>query len=275
MQGNATFGHAITGGLGVTYLNFNTADPAVSDPKMRRALAMLVDQETIVGELYQGVDQVATSVLLPSSWAYSGDVKQPAFDLAGAQKALDDLGWKDTNGDGIRDKGGKKLTITISTHSEDPNRVQTLEFMQGMFQQAGIDAQIKISDWPSFSTNYVQKSQHQVALLGWLNIIDPDRLMYSQFYYERTAELGQVLQSRARQAAGGRPPGARSERPQGSLPEGGRDHRAGSALLHDLLSGLSALLLEGAGNPGGEPARLPAQRPVGRQEVIIRPSSLC
>jgi peptide/nickel transport system substrate-binding protein len=148
---------------------------------VRRAIAMLVDQKTIVNDLYQGVDQVATSVLLPSSWAYSADVKQPTFDLAGAQKALDELGWKDSNGDGIRDKGGKKLTITISTHSEDPNRVQTLEFMQGMFQQAGIDAQIRISDWPSFSTNYVQKSQHQVALLGWLNIVDPDRLMYSQF----------------------------------------------------------------------------------------------
>jgi peptide/nickel transport system substrate-binding protein len=181
LQDNANFAHAITAGLGITYLNFNTADPAVSDPKVRRVIAMLVDQTTIVGDLYQGVDQVATSVLLPSSWAYSAEVKQPTFDLAGAQKSLDDLGWKDSNGDGIRDKGGKKLTITISTHSEDPNRVQTLEFMQGMFQQAGIDAQIRISDWPSFSTNYVQKSQHQVALLGWLNIVDPDRLMYSQF----------------------------------------------------------------------------------------------
>jgi peptide/nickel transport system substrate-binding protein len=182
LQDNGAFAHAITSGLGVTYLNFNTADPAVADPKIRQAIAMLVDQKTIVGELYQDVDQVATSVLLPSSWAYSGQVKQPTFDLAAAQKALDDLGWKDTNGDGVRDKGGKKLTLTISTHSEDPNRVQTLEFMQGLFQQAGIDAQIKITDWPSFSTNYVQKSQHQVALLGWLNIIDPDRLMYSQFY---------------------------------------------------------------------------------------------
>ncbi|HEV2605786.1 MAG TPA: ABC transporter substrate-binding protein [Microvirga sp.] len=181
LQGNATFGNAITAGLGITYVNFNTADPVVSDPKVRRAIAMLIDQKTIVGDLYQGVDQVASSVLLPSSWAYAAEVKQPTFDQAGAQKTLDDLGWKDTNGDGVRDKGGKKLTVTISTHSEDPNRVQTLEFMQAMFQQAGVDAQIKISDWPSFSTNYVQKSQHQVALLGWLNIVDPDRLMYSQF----------------------------------------------------------------------------------------------
>jgi len=182
LQANKSFSNAITSGLGITYLNFNTGDPAVADPKIRRALSMLVDQKTIIGELYQGVDQVASSVLLPSSWAYTAEVKQPGFDAAGAQKALQDLGWKDSNGDGILDKGGKKLSVILSTHSEDPNRVQTLEFLQGLFQQAGIDAQIKISDWPSFSTGYVQKSQHQVALLGWLNIIDPDRLMYSQFH---------------------------------------------------------------------------------------------
>ena len=60
LQGNSAFMHAITSGLGMTYLNFNTGDPAVADPKIRRALAMLVDQSTIVGDLYQGVDQVAT-----------------------------------------------------------------------------------------------------------------------------------------------------------------------------------------------------------------------
>jgi peptide/nickel transport system substrate-binding protein len=181
LQGNAAFGNAVTTGLGITYLNFNTGDPAVSDPRMRRALAQLVDQKSIVDDLYRGVDQVAGSILLPSSWAYSATIRQPGFNPAEAGKALDALGWKDTNGDGIRDKDGKKLTVTISTHSEDPNRVQTLEFMQSVFQQAGVEAQLRISDWPSFSTGYVQKSQHQVALLGWLNIVDPDRLMFSQF----------------------------------------------------------------------------------------------
>ena len=73
------------------------------------------------------------------------------------------------------------MTITLATHSEDPNRVQTLEFMQAIFQQAGVEAKAQISDWPSFSTNYVQQGKHQIALLGWLNIVDPDRLMYAQF----------------------------------------------------------------------------------------------
>lgn len=174
------FGNVIMPGLGVTYLNFNTKDPLLADPAMRRAFSMLVDQKTIVEDIYQGVDQVATSIILPSSWAYSPDIKQPTFDIEGAVAAFKELGWTDSNGDGILDKDGQKLTVTLATHSEDPNRVQTIEFLQAMFSQAGVDAKTQITDWPSFSTNYVQKSQHQIALLGWLNIVDPDRLLFSQ-----------------------------------------------------------------------------------------------
>lgn len=180
LKADPRFGNVITAGLGVTYINFNCKDPLLADPKMREAFSMLIDSKTIVSDIYQGVDQAATSVLLPSSWAYSGDIKQPPFDPDGAVKLFNQLGWTDTNGDGILDKGGKKLTITLSTHSEDPNRVQAIEFIQATMQQAGVDAQTKISDWPTFSTNYVQKSLHQIALLGWLNIVDPDRLLFSQ-----------------------------------------------------------------------------------------------
>lgn len=181
LAGDERFANVKMAGLGVTYLNFNAKDPLLADPKMRQALSMLVDQQTIVNDIYQGVDQVASSLILPSSWAYSADIKQPTFDVEGAVKLLNELGWKDTNGDGILDKDGKPLTITLATHSEDPNRVQALEFMQAVFQQAGVEAKAQISDWPSFSTNYVQQGKHQIALLGWLNIVDPDRLMYAQF----------------------------------------------------------------------------------------------
>jgi peptide/nickel transport system substrate-binding protein len=174
------FGNAIMAGLGVTYLNFNVSDPLFSDPEMRQAFAMLVDQDTIVNQIYQGVDEVAHSVLLPTSWAYDEAISQPVFDPAAAVEKFAELGWTDTNGDGILDKDGEPLTIVLSTHSEDPNRVQSVEYLQAVFQSAGVDAEIQISDWPSFSTNYVQQGQHQIALLGWLNLVDPDRLLYAQ-----------------------------------------------------------------------------------------------
>ena len=174
------FGNVITAGLGVNYLNFNTKDPLLSDPKMRQAFAMLVDQDTIVNDIYQGVDQVTHSIILPSSWAYSDTISQPTFDIEGAVALFGEMGWSDSNGDGVLDKDGADLAITLATHSEDPNRVQTVEYLQAIFESAGVKATAQISDWPSFSTNYVQKGMHQIALLGWLNIVDPDRLMFAQ-----------------------------------------------------------------------------------------------
>jgi peptide/nickel transport system substrate-binding protein len=181
LTGEGKFDHAIMAGLGVTYINFNCADPTLADPRMRRALAMLIDQKTIVDQIYEGVDKLASSVLMPSSWDYTPKITQPAYDPKAAEAALADLGW--TRGpDGMLQKQGTKLQLTLSTHSEDPNRVQTIEFLQAQFQQAGIQAQVKISDWPSFSAGYVMKGLHQVALLGWLNIVDPDRLLYGQLH---------------------------------------------------------------------------------------------
>ena len=181
LKNDDRFGNVIMAGLGVNYLNFNTKDPMLADPKMRQAFAMLVDQETIVNDIYQGVDQVTHSLLLPSSWAYTDTISQPTFDVAGAVALFNELGWTDSNGDGILDKDGADLAITLATHSEDPNRVQTVEFMQAIFEMAGVKATAQITDWPSFSTNYVQAGKHQIAVLGWLNIVDPDRLMFAQF----------------------------------------------------------------------------------------------
>jgi ABC-type dipeptide transport system, periplasmic component len=184
------FGNAIMAGLGVNYINFNTRDPLLTDPKMRQAFSMLIDQETIVNDIYQGVDQVAHSIILPSSWAYSDAISQPTFDLEGAVALFNELGWTDSNGDGVLDKGGQDLAVTLATHSEDPNRVQTIEYMQAIFEMAGVKATAQITDWPSFSTNYVQQGQHQIALLGWLNIVDPDRLMFAQLTTDGSTNWG-------------------------------------------------------------------------------------
>ncbi|MDE0533751.1 MAG: ABC transporter substrate-binding protein [Albidovulum sp.] len=178
---NTQFQNEILGGLGITYLNFNTAHPLLSDPALRRALAMLVDQETIVNAIYEGVDQVATSILLPSSWAYDASITQPGFDPEGAKAAFAAAGWTDSNGDGTLDKDGQPLSIVLSTHSEDPNRIQSLEYIQAIMLENGVDASISIADWPAFSEG-VRGGQHEIALLGWLNIVDPDRLMFGQFH---------------------------------------------------------------------------------------------
>lgn len=164
----------------ITYLNFNCTRPPLDDPGVRRALTMLVDQDTILTQIYENVDEKASSILLPSSWDFSDAVRQPTYDPEAALALLERLGWKDRDGDGILDKDGRKLSLELRTHSEDVNRIQTLEYLQNVLRTRGIDAEIGVSDWPSFSVRR-DAGDYDVILLGWTQLVDPDKETYDQF----------------------------------------------------------------------------------------------
>ncbi|MBL8837576.1 MAG: ABC transporter substrate-binding protein [Alphaproteobacteria bacterium] len=186
---NQRFVHAALPGLGVTYLNFNARNENLADPRMRRALAMLVDQNTIVNQIYEGTDQVAGSVLIPSlAWAFDASVRQPGFDVNAAKALFTEMGWR-PGADGILARNGRRLQVTLSTHSEDPSRVQSVEFIQNVMRQAGVDVRVQVTDWPPFNTG-VQQGRHEVALLGWLLLVDPDRLLYAQLHSQGSLNWG-------------------------------------------------------------------------------------
>ncbi|MEA2586741.1 MAG: peptide/nickel transport system substrate-binding protein [Thermomicrobiales bacterium] len=164
--------------LGYTYLNFNTKDPVLSDVNVRRALAHLVDKNTISQDIYESMDIPGKSPLVPGTWWYA-DVADQAYDPAAAAKLLTDAGWA-KNADGVYEKDGQKLTIVLKTHSEDPNRIQILEFLQNVFKENGVDASVETTEWPTYIAA-VQQHDYQIALIGWLRLIDPDYAMYAQF----------------------------------------------------------------------------------------------
>ena len=181
LEADPGVGKSVQGGIAITYLNFNTARPNLSDPRVRRAIAMLVDQDTIVDQIYEGTDRKATSILLSSWDAYDEAVRQPRFDPAGAKALLAEAGWTDSNGDGILDKDGARLAIELGTHSEDPNRIQTVEYIQFVLGQNGVEANLRISDWPSFSARF-REGDYELILVGWTQLVDPDRVTFGQLH---------------------------------------------------------------------------------------------
>jgi len=164
-------------GIKITYVNFNTRSPLLSDPALRRALSMLIDNQTIGNDIFGGVETPATSILMPVfEWGYDASITQPAFDIAAASAALDELGWV-MGADGIREKDGVKLAFTLATHSEDSARIQSVEYIQNLMMAAGVQANVSISDFPAFIGEVIGGS-YDAALLGWDNLVDPDVLMY-------------------------------------------------------------------------------------------------
>jgi peptide/nickel transport system substrate-binding protein len=189
LAGEKRFTHVALPGIAITYLNFNTKNPVLADPAVRRAIAMLTDQQTVIGQIYGGIDRAATSLLIPSlKWSYTPDIRQPGFDPEGAAKLLAQAGWH-KGADNILARDGQKLSFTLSTHSEDPNRVQTVEFLQNTLQQAGMDAKVSVSDWPAFIGN-TQTGKYDLAFFGWTMLVDPDRAMYSELHSGGSLNFG-------------------------------------------------------------------------------------
>lgn len=189
LAGDDRFDNTITAGFGYTYLNFQTAFPLFENPNVRKALAMMVPQEVITNDIYEGIDIQATSILLPNHFAYSPQINQPDNNNAAALALLAAEGWTDSNGDGVLDKDGEDFSFVITTHTEDPNRVQTVEFLQNVFAANGMDVSLNIQPFNALLPA-ILAGDYELLLLGWLNLVDPDRAMFNQLHSQGSSNWG-------------------------------------------------------------------------------------
>ena len=181
-------------GLGYTYLNLNTQDPILSDKRVRQALAYLTDRQTISQDLFYGMDTPGESFLLPGTSLYSATGKKYGFDPQAADKLLTEAGWVASTKGGIRTKDGKPLQLNLITNI-DPNRQQVLEFLQGEWRKAGIDAKVRVYDFAAMLNDLIA-GKYQVSLIGFLNLVDPDRASYQQFTTGGSSNYGKYSNPR-------------------------------------------------------------------------------
>jgi peptide/nickel transport system substrate-binding protein len=90
--------------------------PLLTDVRVRQAIAHLVDIDNIVQNFYGGLCEPQWGPISPrKANEYDASLKRPAFDPAAASKLLDEAGWLDSDGDGVRDQmvRGKRLKLEI------------------------------------------------------------------------------------------------------------------------------------------------------------------
>jgi len=97
-------------GNGYEHVTLNErAFPAFADVRVRQALTHAVDRELISTTILEGLAPVTHGPVQPVSWAHNPNVRTYAFDPVRARALLDEAGWRDTNGDGVRDKDGRRF----------------------------------------------------------------------------------------------------------------------------------------------------------------------
>ncbi len=105
----------------VFFAQANYASPVMADAAVRQALAMGIDKQGFVDVLLGGRGAVASGAF-PASFFFGGDaVAAPAYDPEAAKQLLEQAGWVDSDGDGVREKDGQRLHIVWLTY---PGRVE-------------------------------------------------------------------------------------------------------------------------------------------------------
>jgi peptide/nickel transport system substrate-binding protein len=129
-------------GRTIHYVGWNNARPPFDDARVRRALAYAINRQEIVDALLYGQGEVATSTIPPWHRLDPGIAPLPQ-DLQQSQQLLEQAGWVDRDGDGIRENAqGRRLAFTMLA-SDDPVRRSVVEVLQSQLRRAGADVQVR------------------------------------------------------------------------------------------------------------------------------------
>ena len=126
-------------------LMINATKAPTDDINVRKAMILAVNQQELAQTAFQSLGLPAYSVISPTTWGY--DKKADSiyrFNLEEAGRLLDESGWVDSNGDGIREKGDQKLTVDWPDNpawSESFN-----ELLSGYLTDAGFEVQYRSMD---------------------------------------------------------------------------------------------------------------------------------
>lgn len=119
--------------------------PIFTDPNVRKALSIAIDRQTLVDIGYGGAGRPTCNLVPSPAYQASDNTECLTQDLEGAKALLEQAGWTDSDGDGIRDKDGKKLSILYQT-SVNAVRQDFQALIKGWWNEIGVEVELKSID---------------------------------------------------------------------------------------------------------------------------------
>lgn len=145
--------------------------PATADPDFRLAVEYAIDRETLVDRVKQGYATSAVTVIPSPKWHHDPE-DVVTYDPDEANRILDEAGYVDTDGDGIRETpDGQPLQLRFIVRTEDPDSIVAGEFIVEWLRDVGISLQTEaIND--NKLTDVWYSNDYDMYIWGWG--VEPD-----------------------------------------------------------------------------------------------------
>ena len=155
-------------GLNIGYLAMNAQKPPFDKVEVRQAIAMAIDRDAILKEVYQGAGQKAKNPIPPTMWSYDDSTVDYPYDPAKAKEMLAAAGVTSLATD---------LWWMPVQRPYNPNAKRMAEMMQADLAKVGITATLVSYEWGEYRKR-LQAGEHQMGLLGWTGDNgDPDNFL--------------------------------------------------------------------------------------------------
>lgn len=155
-------------------LFFNqTKNPILADIGVRNALALAINRPELVEKALFGQGEPLHLPIPPGGPAYNDQLAPPEPNAEVARQNLEDAGWKDTNGDGIREKKNQELRLKITT-TDWPEYVRTADLIRQQWQAIGVKVDIDHVGAGTIQQTIVRPRDYEVLLFGEILSAEPD-----------------------------------------------------------------------------------------------------
>lgn len=155
---------------GYRYIGYNLNRPVFRDRDFRLALAYATPLKQIIDTVFHGLAIPVSGPFLPGSSAADDSIQPIPFDPEKAKSLLEEAGWRDTDGDGVRDKvvGGVRVAASfdLMIYSDSRSFRTIAEIIQEEFRKIGVRVQITPAEWALF-LDKLNSKEFDAAMLGW------------------------------------------------------------------------------------------------------------
>ncbi len=165
---------------GFSYIGWNQARELFKERKVRLALTMGMNRESISLNIHKGHSKVTSGPFYINGKQNNPDIKPWPYDPEKAKELLSEAGWVDSNKNGIRDRNGREFRFKLSYPSGSPTTEQIIKALKDDLSRIGVDLIPDPVEWSIF-INKMHDKDIDAALSGWAGTIesDPFQLFHS------------------------------------------------------------------------------------------------
>lgn len=176
------------------YIGWNTRHPLFRQAEVRRALTLAIDRPQIIRALLHGRADPAVGPIPPWHPLFDPTIEPLPYDPERARALLDAAGWRDSDGDGIRESAdGRPFRFTLMANVENPIRTDIAQVVQANLRKVGVDVEVRIFEWQTQLARH-RARDFEAVISSW--VLDNFRVdPYALFHSAEAAKPGSYNRS--------------------------------------------------------------------------------